>query len=94
MISFIKINIKWIVILFMGIFAILTIFLSDYSGMSDGFTRIGFPIVFMQDTGGKCDNCDEIKWFNFVYLSLDLLFSFLMSLLIVFLFLKKRSAKA
>lgn len=93
MISFIKINIKWIIILFLGIFAILTIFLSDFSGMSDGLTRVGFPVVFMQDTGGKCIDCQEVKWFNLFYLVVDLVFSFLMSLFIVFFCLKKPSVK-
>lgn len=90
MISFVKINIKWIIILFLGIFAILTIFLSDFSGMSDGLTRVGFPVVFMQDTGGKCIDCQEVKWFNLFYLVVDLVFSFLMSLFIVFFCLKKQ----
>ncbi len=94
MVSFVKINIKWIIILFVGIFAILTIFLSDFSGMSDGLTRVGFPIVFMQDTGGKCIDCQNVKWFNFFYLGVNLVFSFLMSLFIVFFCLKKPSAKA
>lgn len=91
--SFIKINIKWIIILFVGMFAILTIFLSDFSGMSDGLTRVGFPVVFMQDTGGKCIDCQEVKWFNLFYLVVDLVFSFLMSLFIVFFCLKKPSVK-
>lgn len=91
--SFIKINIKWITILFVSIFAVLTIFLSDFSGMSDGLTRVGFPIVFMQDTGGKCVDCQDVKWFNLFYLVVDLVFSFLMSLFIVFFCLKKPSAK-
>lgn len=93
MISFIKINIKWVIILFLGIFAILTIFLSDFSGMSDGLTRVGFPVVFMQDTGGKCIDCQQVKWFNLFYLVVDLVFSFLMSLFIVFFCLKKPSVK-
>lgn len=57
--------------------------MSDYSGISDGLTRIGFPIVFMQDTGGKCIDCQNLKWFNLFYLLTDVVFSFLMSLLVV-----------
>lgn len=91
--SFIKINIKWIMLLFVGIFVILTIFLSDFSGMSDGLTRVGFPVVFMQDTGGKCIDCQDVKWFNLCYFVVDLVFSFLMSLFIFFFFVKKPSAK-
>lgn len=87
---FVKTNIKWVIILFLCIFSILTIFLSDFSGISDGLTRVGFPIVFMQDTGGKCINCQDVKWFNLVYLVVDLIFSFLMSLLIVSLCIRPK----
>jgi hypothetical protein len=93
MMSVIEKNIKWIIILFVSTFAVLTIFLSDFSGMSDGFTRVGFPIVFMEDTGGKCIDCQDIKWFNLFYLVLDLLFFFLISLFIVFFCLKKLPTK-
>lgn len=53
----------------------LTILSSSFSGMSDGLTRIGFPLVFMQDTGGKCIDCSTIKWFKWGYLIVDIAFA-------------------
>lgn len=89
MVLFVKTNIKWLLILFVGIFAILTVFFSEFNGMTDGLDRVGFPIVFLQDTGGKCIDCEKLKWFNLLYLLGDLAFSFLISLFIVFLCLRK-----
>jgi hypothetical protein len=65
------------------IFIILTVLLSDYSGVSDGLTKIGFPFVFMQDTGGKCNDCSALKLFNWWYLVTDMLFSFGLYLVLV-----------
>jgi|GEM_PF-7060403 len=54
---------NWIVIVFCVQFFCLNILLGDFSGINDGITRIGFPFVFFQDTGGKCENCENLKWF-------------------------------
>jgi len=43
---------------------IFTALFSDYSGINDGLTRIGFSLIFMQDIGAKYDDCQVFKWFN------------------------------
>lgn len=83
MVSFTKSNVKWIVALCAIIFTVLTLLFSDFSGISDGFTRIGFPLVFMQETGGKCIDCANIKWFKIFYLFVDLLLSFVIAFFLV-----------
>ena len=47
-----------------------------------GVARIGFPLVFMQDTEGKCVNCQSWKWFNIHWLIADLFFWLLNSVII------------
>lgn len=90
MISFTKSDLKWTSVLSVIIFSALTLFFSDFSGISDGITRIGFPLVFMQDTGGKCIDCQNIKWFKIFYLFADLLLSCLIALVFVKFFSKSR----
>ncbi|MNJ98955.1 hypothetical protein D3C87_167260 [compost metagenome] len=83
MVSFTKLNVKWIVALCVIVFTVLTLLFSDYGGISDGLTRIGFPLVFMQETGGKCIDCRSIKWFNTFYLFVDLLLSLIIAFFLV-----------
>jgi hypothetical protein len=89
MISLTKSNVRCTFVLAVIIFAILTLLLSDFNGISDGFTRIGFPLVFMQNTGGKCINCQDVKWFKVIYLFADLLFSLIIAFFLVRIFAKK-----
>lgn len=79
MVSFTKSNVKWIVVLFTVIFTIQTLLFSDFNGVNDGLTRIGFPLVFMQDTGGKCIDCQNIRWFKTFYFFVDILLSLIMA---------------
>ncbi|PTS97320.1 hypothetical protein DBR11_17465 [Pedobacter sp. HMWF019] len=38
--------------------------------------KLVFLLFFMQDTGGKCNDCSTLKWFKWLYLVIDILFSF------------------
>ncbi|WP_437922100.1 hypothetical protein [Sphingobacterium sp. LRF_L2] len=76
-------HIKWIIVLFFGLFLWLNIFLGEFNGVSDGLTRIGFPLVFLQDTGGKCEDCESLKWFNLLYLIVDIVICLLLSAIIL-----------
>lgn len=83
LLSFIKPNIKSILVVAVVLFVVLTMFFSEFNGATDGLDRIGFPLVFMQDTGGKCVDCQSVKWFNVFCLIADLLISLLLGLLLV-----------
>ncbi len=73
----------------MAIFIISNLIFSGYSGMYDGLTKVGFPFVFLQDTGGKCYDCKSIKWFKVIYLLIDLLFSLVLARILVLVFKRK-----
>lgn len=73
-----------------AIFLISNLIFSDYSGMHDGLTRIGFPFVFLQDTGGKCGDCESIKWFKVIYLFVDVLLSLLLAMVLLLGFKRKK----
>jgi hypothetical protein len=81
---------KLMLILGITTFIISNLLFSDYSGAHDGLTRIGFPFVYLQDTGGKCYDCESIKWFKAIYLLLDLLL-FLMLAMILILVLQRKN---
>lgn len=89
-------NVKWVLILSLILFVIFTLLLSDFSGIHDGLTRIGFPLVFMQDTGGKCVDCNSLKWFNIYYLIGDVFLCLLSSAIIlrIICFLKKPDGRS
>lgn len=74
------------------LFLSTTLMMSTFYGVHDGLTRIGFPIVFLQDTSGKCFDCDLIKWFRLSYLLVDLAFFFLLTTVLIKLYrlLKRR----
>lgn len=76
-------TLKWIVILSCALFFCLNIILGDFSGRSDGFTRMGFPFIFYQDTEGKCDDCENLKWFKIIYFFIDLIFCLLLASIMV-----------
>ncbi|MGY3213077.1 hypothetical protein [Mucilaginibacter sp. HD30] len=84
------INIKWLLSLSILTFVLSTILSSNFSGVSDGLTRLGFPIAFMQDTGGKCKDCSVAKWFRFGSLIMDIAFAVGLSLGILSLYKKLR----
>ena len=65
------------------IFVILVILLSSFHAASDGFDRVGFPFIFYQHNGGKCDNCAYLNWFKVPYLLLDLISCFVLSSFII-----------
>lgn len=77
-----KEGLKFRNILFLSLllFVIISIVTLDLSGMSDGLTQIGFPLVFMQDTGGKCTDCNALKWFNLGHLFIDIILVILVSI--------------
>lgn len=68
------------------LFLLITFITGTFEGAHDGLTRLGFPIVFLQDTNGKCFDCDSIKWLKWTYLILDLLFSYLLAILLIKLY--------
>lgn len=78
-----RLNLKRMLILSLILFVGSTLLVSDFSGMHDGLTRIGFPFVFMQDTGGKCVNCQDLKWFSFSYLIGNIFLCILSSILML-----------
>ena len=75
------------------LFVVISIATIDLSGMSDGFTQVGFPLVFMQDTGGKCTDCSTLKWFKWRYLLIDLVFACILLIILLRIYLKIRGEK-
>ncbi len=51
--------------------------------MTDGLDRLGFPLVFLQHNGGKCQDCAHLNWFKFSYLLFDLLCCLILSYFLV-----------
>lgn len=74
------------------LFFVSNLVFSDYSGVHDGLTRIGFPFVFLQDTGGKCYDCESIRWFKWGYLLIDVLLSLILALMFVLIFKRKSTS--
>gem|GEM_PF-4546910 len=72
------------------LFVISNLIFSDYSGVHDGLTCIGFPFVYLQDTGGKCYDCESIKWFKVIYLLLDLLLFLILAMMLVLVFKREK----
>ena len=83
MFSYITNSYQLKVIVTMIVFIIVTITFSSLKGMTDGLDRLGFPLVFFQHNGGKCQNCSHLNWFEFSYLIFDLFCCFVMSSFIV-----------
>jgi len=75
---------------FVLLFAVICIATIDLSGMSDGLTQVGFPLVFMQDPGGKCTDCSTLKWLKWSYLLIDLVFACILSIILLRTYLKIR----
>lgn len=73
----------WIIILFFSLFLCLNVFLGDFESMSDGFTRLGFPFVFLQSTGGKCEDCGSLNWFSWFHLIADVVICLALAIAIV-----------
>lgn len=71
------------IILTIIVFIVVIIFLSSLKGMTDGLDRLGFPLVFFQHNGGKCQTCSDLNWFRFSYLVFDLVCCFVLSSFIV-----------
>lgn len=72
-------NNKIKIILTIIVFIVVTILFSSLKGMTDGLDRLGFPLVFFQHNGGKCQNCSHLNWFKFSYLIFDLFCCFVLS---------------
>jgi hypothetical protein len=53
------------------VFALVTALTMRFEAMSDGYTTLGFPVTFLQYTGGKCSACTQ--YFRWHALALDLL---------------------
>lgn len=62
------------------IFIFTSILFGKFQASSDGFTSFGFPFIFFRYTEGKCVDC--ITTFKLELLILDLIFAFIVSLLI------------
>ena len=58
------------VLLGLMLFVVVTALTMRFEAMSDGYTMIGFPVIFLQYTEGKCVACAQFfKWYA---LSVDL----------------------
>jgi len=68
------------------LFIVVSIATMDLSGMSDGLTQV----VFMQDKGGKRTDCRTLKWFKWRYLLVDLVFTCILSIILLRTYLKIR----
>lgn len=66
-------EVKQFIIIFTSLFFSTSIVFGTFEGDQDGKTLIGFPFIFSSDTGGKCYDCEEIKWFKPWFLVLDAL---------------------
>ena len=80
------INLKWTIGLGLVLFIVLGF--GSFNDATDGLSQIGFPLVFVQYTGGKCIKCDSIEWFKPLYMMIDLLLAMVVSL-VIFRFAKK-----
>ncbi len=78
-----SLTLKYTAILSLILFFVLTITFGVFDGKSDGFTRIGIPIVFIQDTGGKYIDRHAVIWFKLHYLLLDIIIFIGVSFLII-----------
>jgi len=74
---------KQIILIFTIVFIASILFFGEFNSASDGFTRFGFPLVFMQYTGGKCIDCKSTNWFNVCYLLGDVFLGLLFSAIIL-----------
>lgn len=46
------------------LFVVTTALTMHVEGMSDGYTTLGFPVIFLQYTSGKCVGCAQFfKWY-------------------------------
>jgi hypothetical protein len=55
--------VKRAVLLALIVFAVATALSMRLDAMSDGYTTLGFPVAFLQYTGGKCVACAQyFKW--------------------------------
>ena len=52
------------------VFVVVTALSMRLEAMSDGYTTLGFPVVFLHYTGGKCSACAQ--YFRWHALALDL----------------------
>ena len=52
------------------VFVVVTALFMRLEAMSDGYTTLGFPVAFLQYTGGKCSACKQ--YFRWYALALDL----------------------
>ena len=53
------------------LFVLATALTMRFEAMSDGYTTLGFPVIFLQCTSGKCVACAQFfKWYA---LAVDLL---------------------
>lgn len=82
-VKFIKAHIKLIVWIFLPLWIASTIIFGDFSGMSDGLTKLGFPLVFLQDTGGKCHDCDAVKWFKLSHMLIDMVLHLAFAVIVI-----------
>ena len=57
------------------VFALVTALTMRFEAMSDGYTTLGFPVTFLQYTGGKCSACTQ--YFRWHALALDLSIAFI-----------------
>ena len=52
------------------VFVLVTVLSMRLEAMSDGYTTLGFPVAFLQYTGGKCSDC--LQYFRWYALALDI----------------------
>lgn len=74
------INLKWT--LGLGLVLFIVLGFGSFNDASDGLSQIGFPLVFVQYTGGKCADCGLLEWFKPSYMIVDLLLAIVVSLVI------------
>ncbi len=56
----------------MAIFVVITLFTMQQKAASDGIDAYGFPFVFYDYFGGKCNDCYDEYGFKPLFLGVDL----------------------
>ncbi len=63
-------------------FILFALLFAKFESMSDGYTIIGFPLIFIKYSEGKCYDCDN--YFKPAFMLLDYLLSFVAAYLTLY----------
>jgi hypothetical protein len=79
-------HLKKFSMVFLTIFAVLTVVSFDYNSQSDGFDHLGFPFTFYIHFEGKCESCYDKLGFDGFLFTLDVLIVGVLSIILTYLY--------